>query len=178
MSFQPTATFDGAIFTYTATDNIGVIDVTPAVYTIPLTGNVVLPVELLSFTGKKSEANNLLEWSTSQENNSDHFELEYSADGFNFTSITLVAANGNTTSRSDYSFVHMNVGGKTAYYRLKTVDRDGNFKYSNTILLKRDTNPVIDYSVYPNPFADRVTVSIVAESNYTATISVVDLVEE
>jgi hypothetical protein len=174
-SFKPNAGFDGAIFTYTATDNLGVIDVTPAVYRIPASSLSTLPVRLLSFSGKVAAADNVLQWSTSEENNSDYFELEYSADGSLFTRIAKITAIGYSTTVANYEYTHLNVQGKQSYYRLKVYDRDMNYEYSNIVVLKRNAITAIDYKVYPNPFTEKITVTVTAESNSTMVISLVDM---
>ena len=71
---------------------------------IDLNGNFVLPVALISFTAEKNGQTVLLKWKTAQEQNSDRFEIERSADGRNFNTIGNVAATGNTNSIRNYSF--------------------------------------------------------------------------
>ncbi len=164
LSFQPTANFDGAIFTYTATDNLGIIDVTPAVYTIPWVYYSTLPVTLLQFNGVKSGLDNILQWTTAGESNSKHFDLEYSLNGNIFDKIATLTAQGTTSAVKEYSYLHKQVQGKTAYYRLKMYDLDLNFKYSDIVVIKRDGIRTINYSVYPNPFVDKVMVWIVSET--------------
>jgi hypothetical protein len=132
-------------------------------------------VKLLSFSGKKSGADNILDWTTTEENNSDHFELEYSKDGSNFVKIATVNAKGWSATTLDYAYTHAQVTGTAAYYRLKIVDKDLNFEYSNVVLLKRSAISSIDYTVYPNPFADKVTVNVTTESATSMVISLFDM---
>ena len=174
LSFAPSATFDGTIFTYTATDNLGIIDVSPAVYTIPYTAGV-LSVELFSFSGRKEGAHNLLTWTTSQENNLGHFEIEISKDGLTFTNIGSLMANGNTTNRSDYSFTDANPASGFVYYRLKMVDRDAGFRYSNVIALKRDEMDFVISSILPNPFTERIVLNLVVDIDQLVTINLYDI---
>ena len=159
LSFQPLTTFDGAIFTYTATDNLGVIDVTPAVYTIPYNFSAALPVQILSFTGSKYGNNNVLNWATSQESGLSHFEVEYSSDGKTFMTIAKVSANGNTLFRSDYTYSDPNGVKGVSYYRLRLVDKDAHYKYSNVVAIKREAGIFVS-NVYPNPFTDKIYVEL------------------
>ncbi len=175
LSFQPSAVFDGAIFTYTTTDNLGVIDVTPAVYSIPYFNPAVLPIDLLSFSGIKSGTDNLLKWSTSQEINSDHFELEHSTDGVNFVKIATVNAKGNSSVRSDYSFTDIKVAGGIHYYRLKMIDKDNAFKYSSIVTLKRDGANSLLSSVSPNPFIDKIMITIQSENSIDTKFAIYDM---
>ncbi len=175
LSFQPSGVFDGAIFTYTATDNLGVIDVTPAVYNIPYLNLPPLPVDLLSFTGTKAAADNLLKWSTSQEVNSDHFELEQSTDAINFTKIAVVTAKGYASTKSDYSFTDKNVSSGIHYYRLKMIDKDNGYKYSPVVTLKRDGSNSLLSSVSPNPFVDKIMITLQSESNIDTKFTIYDM---
>ena len=124
-----------------------------------------LSVNLVNFTGSTSAENNLLQWTTSGENNSHHFDLEYSTDGTLFSKIGTVLAQGNSNGQKEYSFIHQQVRGKTAYYRLKIVDNTDNYKYSNIAVIKRDKSKYIVYPAYPNPFNEKMTVTIESPAN-------------
>ena len=178
-SFQPASTFAGAIFTYTATDNLGIIDVTPAVYIIPQSpfgNNTPLPIDLMTFSGKALVLDNVLNWSTSQEVNSKQIEIERSSNGIDFARIGIVAAKGNSSLRSDYSYTDKYVPGGVLYYRLKLVDIDGQFKYSNIIVIKRDIYPLVINKVMPNPFNDKVEIELLAVNSNTSTLNMYNMV--
>src|SRR5258708_40341589 len=94
---------------------------------LDLNGNFVLPVGLLSFDAEKKGASVLLTWKTAQEQKSDRFEIERSADGISYHLIGTLAASGNTSMVTSYSFTdHQPLDGIN-YYRLKQVDIDGLF---------------------------------------------------
>ena len=124
-----------------------------------------MSVNLVNFTASKFADNNLLQWTTSGENNSHHFDMEYSTDGVVFSKIGTVMAQGNSAGLKEYNFVHQQVLGKTAYYRLKIVDNNNNFKYSDITVIKRDKNKSLVYPVYPNPFNEKMTVTIESTAN-------------
>lgn len=175
LSFQPSSTFAGSIFSYTATDNTGLIDVTPAVYTLPFIATFsALPLNLLSFSGHLSGKDNLLNWVTAQEINTNYFEIETQTETTGFAKIGKVLAKGSSVQNS-YSFVDQNPLEKINYYRLKQVDKDGGFKYSNIIVLKRDVTGVGINSIYPNPFEDKIEVSITVDKAKIITISIFDM---
>jgi Secretion system C-terminal sorting domain len=113
--------------------------------------SVVLPVELTGFSVKKAaDKNVVIAWQTAIEINSDHFEIEKSNDAKNFKTITKVAAAGNGNNKS-YSVTDvLENTSATTYYRIKTVDKDGSFGYSNIQSLNTKTTTSL-YSVYPNP---------------------------
>lgn len=90
--------------------------------------NIVLPVEMVSFQGKKSGSGNLLEWVTQTENRNDHFELEWTdspEDGiWNF--IGQVPSQGDSEEKQYYQLFHGNPTTGKNYYRIMQVDQDGN----------------------------------------------------
>ncbi len=118
-----------------------------------------LPVTLLSFTGEQLGKTNLLKWVTSQEINTSHFELERSATANSFTVIKNVLAAGNSNTAKNYSSVDEFPLTGNNFYRLKMVDADGSFKYSNIVLLRVLDNDVL-LSVFPNPVADKLNIAI------------------
>ena len=92
----------------------------------------VLPVELLSFTGKPTEGGNLLTWQTAEEKNAHDFDIERSTDGQSFTKIGTVKAQG---AHSEYQFTDQKTTAYIHYYRLKINDFDGKTDYSKVITL-------------------------------------------
>lgn len=90
-----------------------------------------LPVELISF--KASLANNgaILEWVTGSEINNSHFDVEISNDGVNWTTIGIVQGSGDSNQPINYSFSSNQTDGGIHYFRLKQIDFDGSFAYSN-----------------------------------------------
>lgn len=104
-------------------------------YGIPLTP---LPVELISFSGENKGEENLLLWSTASEINNDHFDVERSSDGESFRLLGKVPGNGNSTTELDYSFTDGHPDAGENYYRLKQVDYDGTYKYSDIIGLRNE----------------------------------------
>lgn len=115
----------------------------------------VLPVELTSFTAKSSTNQVNLTWTTATEINNSGFEIQKSTDGSEFVSVGFIKGNGTTTEPKAYSFVdnHLNnVTGKL-YYRLKQIDYNGAFNYSEIVEVVIDLP--LEYSLnqnYPNPF--------------------------
>ena len=97
-----------------------------------------LPIKLLSFTGKLQNENVKLNWSTSFEQNSKGFEIEKSLDGINFRKIGFVAGAGNSNATRSYSFTDPQRAVEFNYYRLKLVDIDNKFDYSDVVLVKND----------------------------------------
>ena len=138
--------------------------------------NSPLPLELGSFEGFPLDADNQLEWTTLTEIRTNHFEVERSVNGFDYSSIGIVNSVGNSTSSVDYKFVDNSVKERTYYYRLKMVDRDGSFEYSGIIVINRTnrTDDIIKF-VYPNPFNDQINIILNGSSNSGVTVQLFDL---
>ena len=115
--------------------------------------NSSLPVTLISFTGKKEATANVLNWTTSMEQNNAYFHVQRSQDARNFTTIAKVntkAINGNSSTMLKYELQDENPSTGNNYYKLEQVDLDGNSSYSEVINIYRDANGNI-ISIYPNP---------------------------
>jgi hypothetical protein len=100
----------------------------------------LLPITLLYFKGKnKQNKFSRLTWETALEINNNGFEIEKSLDGFSFYTIGWVTGNGNSTVSHLYKFDDYKIElGGTYYYRLKQVDYDGQFEYSNMVSVNFD----------------------------------------
>lgn len=127
--------------------------------------DAALPIILSRFYITCSGNKATLNWQTTQEINSDRFEIEYSMDGLSWTTAGIVSAKGNSNTLTDYTFIDSGNGRK--YYRLKIVDKDGKFSYS--IVLANDcdiTRPA--FNVYPNPCTDKINIQLPATNNNSA----------
>jgi len=89
-----------------------------------------LAVKFLNFYAKKLNASVQLSWSTEEEKNNNHFEVERSDDGRNWKNISVVFANTNSSTVHQYQYTDKLTVINTIYYRLKQVDKDGKFMYS------------------------------------------------
>jgi hypothetical protein len=114
----------------------------------------VLPVELTTFTGYNNGNINVLNWTTASELNTLKFEVEKSIDAITFEYIGERPAAGNSNTPRSYTLndVHPVIGNN--YYRLKMIDKDGKYKYSDIIIIKvnelsQTTDGIV--SIYPNP---------------------------
>ncbi|MEO8085538.1 MAG: T9SS type A sorting domain-containing protein [Bacteroidota bacterium] len=111
-----------------------------------------LPIELLYFDAALKSEGAMCSWSTATEINNDHFELERSIDNADFIKIVQVKGFGAgvSTTALNYQYLDKNVCNGTIYYRLKQVDTDGRFSYSNIVSV--NCKDVPDHiTLYPNP---------------------------
>lgn len=165
-----------ATFTYTATDDKNIKAANPATYTLRTTGISALPVELISFTGSSTTYKVTLQWKTASELNNDHFEIERSADGKIFTKIGTVQGNGTTKTLSQYTFTDTKPLPEISYYRLKQVDYDGTAQYSKIISIKsKELSENTELQAYPNPFAEKLLVSLTAPETEQAVLTLYNL---
>ncbi len=97
----------------------------------------------------------ILDWQTASEQNNSHFEIERSFNGVDFEKVGIVEGAGSTFSESNYQFsdyIENNSGFvDLVYYRLKQVDFDGKFDYSEIRKLSNDIDAIQTFSVWPNP---------------------------
>jgi hypothetical protein len=134
---------------------------------------VILPIELLDFTGQTESLGNRLFWATENETNNDYFGVESSADAIHFKEIGVVDGAGTTTERHSYSFLDEHPIANTTYYRLRTVDFNGVAGYSNTISLTRMSNEQL--LVSPVPAMTTVNVTFTADLDQEAELSIVGM---
>ncbi|MFZ1519435.1 MAG: T9SS type A sorting domain-containing protein [Ignavibacteriaceae bacterium] len=130
-----------------------------AVDNIKVIATDVVPVELTSFVASVNETNVSLSWSTATELNNSGFQVERS-NGSAYEVVGFVAGHGTTTDIQNYNFVDQNVVAGSYNYRLKQVDFDGRFEYSNTIEV--EVLGVKEFALnqnYPNPFNPSTTIN-------------------
>jgi len=132
--------------------------------------NFTLPLDLLSFTGRLQNDNSvLLNWKTENEINTSHFTIERSIDGNRFNGIGNVPANGRNNAGGSFNYAFtdndaINQSSQRLYYRLKMVDIDGTYKYSNivSISLPLTTSKL---SISPNPVINEAKVTIASPAD-------------
>lgn len=121
-------------------------------------GCKTLPVTWLSFTAEKDpESEVKLKWSTANEINNGHFEVQRSSDGTHFTKLGSVPALDNSNSVQSYSYTDVKTINGNNFYRLKQVDLDGNFKYS--AIVKANMTGAL-WVLFPNPATSKITIQI------------------
>ncbi|HRD56669.1 MAG TPA: T9SS type A sorting domain-containing protein [Ferruginibacter sp.] len=136
-------------------------------------GNGTLPLTLLEFSGKNTVVGNELIWKTAQEINTSHFEIQWSSNGQQFNSISTLPAAGNSTQTKQYRFLHTQPLSGNNFYRLKMVDADGRFTYSNivTVQVKSAGNAV---DVFPNPVVQVMQLKITSLKNETVQLQLIN----
>jgi hypothetical protein len=123
-----------------------------------LCGIAVLPATLLSFKGEKSGGKVNLEWITVDEHELNRYELERSTDGVNFSAIAIVFAKGEQKNTYTYPDEHPVYGNN--YYRLRVVDDNGKFSYSNTVVVRFNEKLSGLIAAAPNPARQQVNIRL------------------
>ena len=165
---SPTHGYSGGITTGSGNDGVFVY--------LP---DVVMTVTLFDFSGEAQSKQNLLHWATASEQNNTGFEVQRSSDSYGFTKIGFVttqAINGSSNVKLNYDFIDKNYSESANYYRLKQIDKDGKFSYSNIVVLK-DKNAIEPglITMYPNPAKNMLNIQIASSGNNKIMLLVTDL---
>lgn len=112
-------------------------------------GNV-LPVELVDFNASRNNGEVILSWQTASEINNSHFEIERSNDGKSFSAVDVTMGKGTTSEFSSYTYIDQYAPKCNSFYRLKQVDFNGEYSYSNIVMVETELD-FSGFSVYPNP---------------------------
>ena len=124
---------------------------------VPFNATVPLPVNWLFVKAQIVNRQTNISWATVQEINTAKYEVEQSIDARIFTKIGEVAAAGNSSTSITYNFTHYNPVTGFNYYRIKQIDRDGNFKYSMTVVVLKKEG-LFQTIIAPNPVKDIINV--------------------
>lgn len=109
----------------------------------------ILPIKLLSFSGTVLEKKATLKWISTAEINASYYELQRSNTGNNFNAIAKIATSGNSNADLNYQYTDILGTDPVYFYRLKMVDKDGGFTFSNLVKINSTNNAM--FTIYPNP---------------------------
>ncbi len=133
------------------------------------------PVEFLDITARQKGSGVSVDWSTSQEFNSDYFDLEKSVDGnYNWSYVNTVKGAGNSSVVKKYNIYDSKPFAGYSFYRLKQVDKDGKFKYSKTVRININIAKV-GVSVLTNPFRNRLSVDFLSAKDEVLNARLIDI---
>lgn len=129
--------------------------------------NISLPIKIKVFTAEKfnDERASNLRWTSSTEVNASHFEVERSSDGFIFEYIDQVTAAGNSNIEQHYALIDRTIPTTrnkqdVYYYRLKLVDLDGSFEYTDVRSVRFDDDANVTFNAYPNPTTSKLYINM------------------
>ena len=149
----------------------GIINTLDAIELIPL------PVEITLFSGSYVNGSVQLEWVTATETNNSGFEVQKRYEGTSFEKIGFVPGNGSTTNGMQYSFEDNGLLEGRIFYRLKQLDFNGDFEFSNEIMV--EVLNLTDYQLfqnYPNPFNPSTSIKYSVPAQSKIKISLYDII--
>ena len=151
---NPTITFSGGVLTVSG---LTVANNTDTYITIAsLNSSTPLPVELMNFNGELENGVVNLKWNTVSEMNNDYFDVLRSNDLSKWESIGSVAGAGNSMEELEYNFTDKSPLREQSYYRLKQVDFNGEYSFSNVVNIGFSDNQ--QPRLYPNPAKNSITI--------------------
>ncbi len=139
---------------------------------------VALPIELISFKAKYTGKNTVsLKWSTASETNNDYFQVERASDGIEFNPILNVNGAGSSTKTLTYSTSDNEPLSGISYYRLKQVDYDGQFSYSEIVSVEiKNLNEEFKFNAFPNPSnGSDLKYNLKAKRGETIDLTIIDM---
>jgi len=140
--------------------------------------SIVLPIKIKGFTITNQDNIVKLDWQTISEVNSDHFGVEKSDDGQFFYPIGTINSKGNTNTPTSYSYTDSKPSyyGKNVYYRLKMVDKDGGFTYSEVVSTKLKAGNVQVVKAYPTLIKPNATVTaeVLSDKKQSMQVTLID----
>lgn len=133
-----------------------------------------MPVTLVSFEVKPgSESSAVLNWKTSEETNNAGFDIEMSADARNFTKVGFLEGGGSTKVVREYQYAVKHLQSGRYYFRLKQLDYDGKFEYSQIRAMELKVAKEL-LSVYPNPTSGKLRINPSLHKGQAFTVKIVN----
>jgi hypothetical protein len=149
--------------------------------TVTITASSTVPVSFNYFNATKAENDVVVNWQTASEINNAYFEVERSTDNNRFEPIGRVKGKGNSVRINNYSFkdeaaiLHFS-NLNQLYYRLKQVDNDGTYEYSQTAVINLNTHNNLQVALFPNPNNGSFTIRLEGmEEGNNIELSIVDM---
>ena len=141
--------------------------------------NPGVPVELTSFTATATGKEITLNWSTATEINNQGFEIQRRIVGNDFFTVGFVNGHGTTTEPQNYSYADRNLDNGKYSYRLKQVDYDGSYEYSDVVEVDfKAFNTYLLEQNYPNPFNPTTTIGFGLQNKSNVRITVFNSIGE
>ncbi len=157
LSVKPVNGVTSVTIPFVTIDNAGLAS-TGANVTVPY--YTILPVTFGNVTAQVKNCNAFISFETLTETNNKQFEVEYSTNGNIWKTLTIIPSVGNSTALQQYSYVHTKPASEYNYYRIKQVDKNGNFIYSSVVTVRSNCAGAGAIVSYPNPVKDELSIEL------------------
>ena len=140
---------------------------------------IPLPVELTSFTAEAEDQRVILKWTTATELNNNGFEIQRRVDESDFATVGFVKGEGTATNQKEYSYIDKDLVDGKYFYRLKQVDYNGTYEYSDVIEV--DVRTLDEFFLeqnFPNPFNPTTTIGYVLKEKSNAKLILLNAIGE
>ena len=136
--------------------------------------SAILPIRLVSFTGKLLSQGAELQWVTASENSNAFFEIERSEDGIVFSRFASIPSHGSSNLSQTYTVTDTKPFSGVQFYRLKQIDKDGTYTYSKVVALSKGgfTNKIL--TVFPSPAHTVVSINFTSSRQAKANLQIVN----
>jgi len=134
---------------------------------------ISLPLQMGDFSAVKNTTGVSLNWQTLSEQSTAYFDIEKSTNGTDFSAIGKVTAKGNSAIKQYYTYTDNAATAAVNYYRLKLVDADNKFTYSNRIAVKNN-DQLMAIELFPNPVSSALQVQLPAKQKETVNLFITD----
>jgi hypothetical protein len=135
---------------------------------------VVLAEKLSSLQAVYNNGQVQLNWLAYAQANARSFIIEYSLDGKSFTAVGEMAATGNSNATTPYSYIHSPSVTGAVFYRIRVTGLDGNYYYSNVVVVRTGNTLTVGTEVFPNPFKDILQISMQLEKTGMIQVALYD----
>ena len=133
----------------------------------------ILPVHLKNFTGMYIAEKVALNWDTYGEHDLNNFVIEREISNNGFVEIGKKIAKGNSTAVQNYEFLDISPATGNNFYRLKLINKNNSFSYSNVVLINKKQT-FNHLTIYPNPARDALTVAFTSKQKHIYKVSILN----
>jgi Secretion system C-terminal sorting domain/Phospholipase/Carboxylesterase len=134
----------------------------------------LLPVVWKSFTASLNNEIVTLQWTISNQQNVDKYNVEKSADGNNWSEIAMVPAQKNSSSEQVYTYTDQATAKGSFFYRIKQIDLNGQYTYSSVVKIAKNKEAAVHVKIFPNPFNRQITIGLSRITENTVVVRLVN----
>ena len=124
---------------------------------------ILLPLTFGNVSAEVKKCTTYLKFETLTEQDNRQFEVEYSTNGISWSTLTILPSKGNSTAMQIYSYIHTKPVPDYNYYRIKQIDRNGNYSYSTVVTVRSNCAETGAIVSYPNPMKRELNVVLPAD---------------